>query len=140
MSRHFIALLFHIVESFGVGLIETLIRSHMLHTKCFCHGRHTLELYYTAISSHLLNLLAILDINVCRTVLFTVLYGKAISWRWALATKALHLGTNLIYTQYTQCAIIRYDFTMTCHDNFRQRLNTKFFHYFNLFVNFHPFE
>ena len=79
ISRHLIAMLLHVGEGFGVRLVETLIRPHLPHAQGLMNGRQTLELYYAAILAHLFHLFAILDVDVCGTMLFSMLYGKAIS-------------------------------------------------------------
>ena len=112
----------------------------MLHAQSLGDGLHTLELYYTAIGSHLFHLLAILYIDVRGPMLLSMFNGKAIPGGRTLTTETLHLWTNLVHTQHPQCAIVRDDFTMTCHDNLWQRLNTEFLHCSDSLVRVHPIE
>ena len=97
MACKFVALLFHISKRLGKRFIETLIWTNVLHTQCLGNSIQALELYDAAVCTHFLYLLAILDINVSWAVLLIVLNCEALAGRWALATKALHLGTNLVH-------------------------------------------
>ena len=99
MTSHLIALLFHITESLGIRLVETPVWSHMLHAQSLGDDLHTLELYYTAVGSHLFQLLAILYIDVRGPMLLSMLNGKAIPGGQTLTTETLHLWTNLVHTQ-----------------------------------------
>ena len=83
---YFVALFFHVAEGFCVRLAEAFVRTDMLHAHSLRYSRYALELNDAAVGSHLLNLFAILDVDICRRVLLVVLDGEAIAWRRTLAT------------------------------------------------------
>ncbi len=78
--------------------MEAFIRTDVFHTECFGNSIKMLELYDGIVCAHLFHLFAILDINVGGAILLIVLNGETISWSRALATEALHLWPNFLYT------------------------------------------
>jgi hypothetical protein len=93
-----VALLINVAEGLDIRLVETFVGTDMLHAESLGHLGQPLEQDDGAVVSHLLHLLAILDVDVRWRVLFVMLDGKTVTrWR-TLAAKSLHLGTDLLDT------------------------------------------
>ncbi len=112
--------LLDVAEGLGERLVEAFVGANVLHAEGTGHGGQALELDDGAVFAHLLHLFTILDVDVRRCVLLVVLHGEAVARRRTLAAEALHFGTDLLDTQWTDGGEVGDDFTMACHDDFGQ--------------------
>ena len=83
----------------------------MLQTYCLWNSCEFLELDEVRVGKKLLYLLAILNVDVCGTVL-VMLDGEAVSRFGTLAADTLHLRTNLGITEIAEVGIRWNDFAM----------------------------
>lgn len=86
VTHNLVPVLFDVLEHLGVGLVEPIVGSKVLHAEGGFHGRHLLELDNVGVFKHFLHLFAVLDIHVLVFVFLVVFDGKAISRGGTFAT------------------------------------------------------
>ena len=88
----------------------------MLHAKSLGHCLQSLELDNIRIWKLFQDLLAILNVDISRTILIMI-DSEAITWLWTLAAHTYHLGTNLGVTHVANVGIRRNDLAMRSHND-----------------------
>ena len=106
----------------------------MLHAQCFGNSRKSFELDKVRVGKHFLDLLAVLNVNILRTVFLVVVNGEAITRLRAFAAGRRHCRTYLHIAQRPERIIIGNHLAVTSHDNLRKFLNDNFFHTLCLFA------
>ena len=117
LTNHLIAVFLDVAEGLGVRLEKSLVGTDMFHAECLGNLGQPLKLDDGAVGAHLLHLFAVLDVDVCRCVLFVVFHSEAITWRRTFAAETLHLGTNFLVAHRTDGGVVGDDLAVRGNDD-----------------------